>query len=162
MWLCTGTISRALAVFGFGGKSGSPGFRSHSLSSTLVIPHFLHSVFLYVHKRIGLTRGPGFIFYGTYSLFATIYFPMLPSQGSCAGTKWAAFFGCAILSSYLFLFISFYIATYKKVDGGHKNTRSKATSLIKTKEIACVEEASGRVIGALEGCRERSWASQRK
>jgi fatty acid elongase 3 len=35
-------------------------------------------------------------------------------MGKCAGEEFAAFAGMAILSSYLFLFISFYIATYNK------------------------------------------------
>lgn len=35
-------------------------------------------------------------------------------MGKCAGEEFAAFAGMAIISSYLVLFISFYIATYKK------------------------------------------------
>ena len=35
-------------------------------------------------------------------------------MGSCAGEEFAAISGIAILSSYLVLFISFYLATYKK------------------------------------------------
>lgn len=41
-----------------------------------------------------------------YSYFAAQYFPgVLPVMGTCAGTEAAAVFGCAILTSYLFLFI---------------------------------------------------------
>jgi fatty acid elongase 3 len=45
----------------------------------------------------------------------------MPNAGKCAGEEFAAFSGIAILSSYLVLFISFYLATYKK--DGKKTTR---------------------------------------
>lgn len=35
-------------------------------------------------------------------------------MGKCAGERFAAFSGVGILSSYLVLFISFYLATYKR------------------------------------------------
>lgn len=38
----------------------------------------------------------------------------MPSAGRCSGEEFAAFAGIGILSSYLVLFISFYLATYKK------------------------------------------------
>lgn len=63
-----------------------------------------------------------------YSYFAASYWPELPVLGSCHGTESAALFGCALLSSYLLLFIKFYIDTYKKpargkkpVSNGHAN-----------------------------------------
>lgn len=55
-----------------------------------------------------------------YSYFAATYFPVLPHQGSCSGSEGAALFGCALLTSYLFLFISFYKNTYKKGPRGGK------------------------------------------
>jgi len=53
------------------------------------------------------------VYFGTYSYFATNHWN-LPSLGTCAGTEGAAIFGCALLTSYLGLFINFYIQTYKK------------------------------------------------
>ena len=52
-----------------------------------------------------------------YSYYAATYFPHLPALGTCAGTEYAALFGCGLLSSYLVLFINFYIQTYKKPAG---------------------------------------------
>jgi len=53
------------------------------------------------------------VYFAAYSYFASTYYPFLPTVGSCAGTESAAIFGCALLSSYLGLFIDFYIRTYK-------------------------------------------------
>ncbi|KAG6026193.1 hypothetical protein E4U41_001322 [Claviceps citrina] len=63
----------------------------------------------------------GFVYFASYTYFASTYFPRLPNAGKCAGQEFAAFSGIAILSSYLVLFISFYFATYKK--GGKSTTR---------------------------------------
>lgn len=38
----------------------------------------------------------------------------MPNAGRCAGEEFAAFAGMGIISSYLLLFISFYLATYRK------------------------------------------------
>lgn len=53
----------------------------------------------------------------------------MPSAGKCAGEEFAAFAGMGILSSYLVLFISFYLATYKK-DGKRPTGRKAAKSLV--------------------------------
>lgn len=51
----------------------------------------------------------------TYSYYIVTYTKgFLPNFGTCAGTESAAAFGCAILTSYLFLFINFYRITYKQ------------------------------------------------
>ncbi|OAC98907.1 hypothetical protein MUCCIDRAFT_85454 [Mucor lusitanicus CBS 277.49] len=50
----------------------------------------------------------------TYSYYAYTYTSFMPNFGDCAGTESAAAFGCAILTSYLFLFINFYRITYNK------------------------------------------------
>ncbi|KAJ2081016.1 Fatty acyl-CoA elongase/Polyunsaturated fatty acid specific elongation enzyme [Coemansia sp. S100] len=56
----------------------------------------------------------GFVYYCTYQLIASRYYPTLPHRGTCAGTEEAAIFGCALLSSYLLLFIQFFQRTYSK------------------------------------------------
>ncbi|KAI7899485.1 GNS1/SUR4 family-domain-containing protein [Cokeromyces recurvatus] len=50
----------------------------------------------------------------TYSYYAYTYTSSMPNFGDCHGTETAAAFGCAILTSYLFLFINFYRITYNK------------------------------------------------
>lgn len=64
-----------------------------------------------------------------YSYFASTYWPHLPTFGSCAGEEHAAFFGCGLLTSYLFLFIDFYVRTYKKT-GNKKVSAEKAAKTI--------------------------------
>src|SRR5207237_666423 len=51
----------------------------------------------------------------------------MPNAGKCAGEEFAAFAGMGILSSYLLLFISFYIATYRS--SGKPRARKAARSL---------------------------------
>ncbi|PPQ80839.1 hypothetical protein CVT25_001964 [Psilocybe cyanescens] len=54
------------------------------------------------------------VYFGTYERMAFKYYPSLPYFGNCAGSEGAALFGCALLTSYLGLFINFYFQTYKK------------------------------------------------
>lgn len=56
----------------------------------------------------------GFVYFASYTYFSSTYFPWMPNCGKCAGEEFAAFAGMGILSSYLLLFISFYLATYKR------------------------------------------------
>ncbi|GLB36153.1 putative very-long-chain 3-oxoacyl-CoA synthase [Lyophyllum shimeji] len=57
----------------------------------------------------------GLVYFGTYSHMAVAYFSeTLPYIDNCAGEEGAAIFGCALLTSYLVLFINFYFQTYKK------------------------------------------------
>ncbi|KAI8977882.1 GNS1/SUR4 family-domain-containing protein [Pilobolus umbonatus] len=53
------------------------------------------------------------IYFCTYTYFSYTYWPHLPNMGNCSGTETSAIFGCALLSSYLVLFINFYRITYK-------------------------------------------------
>jgi fatty acid elongase 3 len=66
----------------------------------------------------------GFVYFASWTYFTSTYFPWLPNMGQCAGEEFAAFSGMAIISSYLFLFISFYIATYKKSDKGKSGRKA--------------------------------------
>ncbi|KAI0932192.1 hypothetical protein AcW1_000621 [Taiwanofungus camphoratus] len=54
------------------------------------------------------------VYFATYSYYSAEVLVGFPTFGSCAGTESAAIFGCALLSSYLVLFIQFYIKTYNK------------------------------------------------
>ncbi|KAG7662787.1 ELO2 [[Candida] subhashii] len=60
----------------------------------------------------------GFVYFATYQKIVFNYFQdylhVLPHCGDCAGTMLAAYSGCAILSSYLVLFIAFYIDVYRR------------------------------------------------
>ncbi|KAI4128941.1 MAG: hypothetical protein LQ338_002493 [Usnochroma carphineum] len=90
----------------------------------------------------------GFVYFASYTYFSSTYFPHLPTCGKCAGEEFAAFAGIGILSSYLLLFISFYLATYKKESKVRKG-RKRSISEIGTKaardmsklEVPMVEEA---------------------
>jgi len=75
------------------------------------------------------------IYFASYSYFASTYFPSLPVMGSCAGTEGAAIFGCALLTSYLFLFTAFYRRTYQS----GKNARSAKVSAANGKTDAPIE-----------------------
>ncbi|KAK6523744.1 hypothetical protein TWF281_001716 [Arthrobotrys megalospora] len=55
-----------------------------------------------------------FVYFASYTYFTSTYFRWMPNAGECAGEEFAAIAGMGILSSYLVLFISFYLATYKK------------------------------------------------
>ncbi|KAF8516150.1 GNS1/SUR4 membrane protein [Hysterangium stoloniferum] len=79
-----------------------------------------------------------------YSYFSSSYFPNLPSPGTCSGSEGAAIFGCSLLTSYLFLFISFYRNTYKKsrvskgkTVNGHANGAANGKVVKYVKMLCC-------------------------
>lgn len=51
-----------------------------------------------------------------YSYYVHTYYSKagLPHLGNCSGTESAALLGCGVITSYLGLFVKFYIQTYKK------------------------------------------------
>ncbi|CUM63310.1 uncharacterized protein PRCAT00000881001 [Priceomyces carsonii] len=81
----------------------------------------------------------GFVYFATYQKIVLTYFSkvtFLPICGDCAGTMVAAYSGCAILSSYLVLFIAFYIDVYRK----KSSRKSKKVKAIKGGVAAQVNE----------------------
>jgi len=94
----------------------------------------------------------GFVYFASYTYFTSTYFPSMPSAGKCAGEEFAAFAGMGILSSYLLLFVSFYLATYKKEHqkggrGRKKGRRMSETATKATITMAKVEVPDARDIG---------------
>lgn len=83
---------------------------------------------------------------------AHTYFPWAPNVGSCAGEEWAAFAGMGILSSYLLLFISFYLATYKKPAGKRPGRTRSVSALIEMKDekIPTIAQVQRRFSGGKE------------
>lgn len=68
-----------------------------------------------------------FIYTATYTYFAFNYFPWMPNLGNCAGAESAAVVGSLIISSYLFLFIGFYISTYSSASRRRSASASNGT-----------------------------------
>jgi hypothetical protein len=68
----------------------------------------------------------------------------MPNAGRCAGEEFAAFAGCGILSSYLVLFISFYLATYKR------SGKRAATKAVQNGNIAVDPKFSQDVLNGVQ------------
>lgn len=79
----------------------------------------------------------GFIYFASYTYFTSTYFPYIPNAGNCAGEEFAAFSGMAIITSYLVLFISFYIATYRK--DGKRVTAPKAARSLRDSQLPDID-----------------------
>ncbi|CAG7919299.1 unnamed protein product [Penicillium olsonii] len=96
----------------------------------------------------------GFIYFASYTYFTSAYFPWMPNMGKCAGEEFAAMAGIGIISSYLVLFISFYIATYNKaVKSGRprRNTGQKSLVDMRNFEIPPTTPQGGNANGTATG-----------
>lgn len=101
----------------------------------------------------------GFVYFATYQKIVYTYFPQLigtlPVCGDCAGTMLAAYSGCGILSSYLVLFIAFYIEVYRR----RSTKKSQIVKSVKGGVAAQVNEyvrTSGKSDSPAPGLRKRS------
>jgi len=63
--------------------------------------------------------------FGSYTYFAATYVPALPNAGGCAGSEFAATLGMCTLTSYLALFVRFFIQTYREKEGGGKGKEKR-------------------------------------
>lgn len=106
--------------------------------------------------------GTGFVYYATYNYYVDKFYPSFPHVGTCSGEQFAAFTGCATLSSYLVLFISFYAATYKKASKKDKRSKiamstsipSDAVHELERKKIPTMLETSETAVDALHCAEE--------
>ncbi|GMM27806.1 fatty acid elongase [Martiniozyma asiatica (nom. inval.)] len=76
-----------------------------------------------------------FIYFAVYIKVMSNIRPELAGGLTCSGTPTATISGCAIISSYLFLFIAFYIEVYKK-----KSKKSKVVQRVRGGVAAKVNE----------------------
>ena len=88
--------------------------------------------------------GQGFVYFASWDYFTSTYAPKLPHVGTCAGEPFAAIAGDVILSSYLVLFISFYIATYKKMSNRRSTAKiaQKAELNMEKAQVPTVQQAA--------------------
>ncbi|KAF2455636.1 elongation of fatty acids protein 3 [Lineolata rhizophorae] len=89
----------------------------------------------------------GFVYFASWTYFTSTYWPWLPNAGPCAGEEFAAFAGICILSSYLLLFISFYLATYNKPSVKGRGRAKSALVEMKDEKVPMVGEARRRLSG---------------
>ena len=96
-----------------------------------------------------MTNILGFVYFASYTYFTSTYWPWMPNVGSCAGEEFAAIAGICIITSYLFLFLGFYFATYKKPVPKGRRRATSALVEMKDEKVPTVGEARRRLsIGA--------------
>lgn len=69
----------------------------------------------------------------------------MPNMGKCAGEEFAAISGICIITSYLFLFLAFYFATYKKPVPKGRRRATSALVEMKDEKVPTVGEARRRL-----------------
>ncbi|KAG4099502.1 GNS1/SUR4 membrane protein [Neocallimastix lanati (nom. inval.)] len=78
-----------------------------------------------------------FLIYGaTYTFFAFNYFPSLPNFGNCHGDPVMAVIGCAVITSYLYLFVDFFKKTYKGKKSSPKTAKAIKEAIASGKSTA--------------------------
>jgi fatty acid elongase 3 len=87
----------------------------------------------------------GFIYFASWTYFTSTYWPHLPNMGKCAGEEFAAIAGICIITSYLFLFLAFYFATYKKPVPKGRRRATSALVEMKDEKVPTVGEARRRL-----------------
>ncbi|KAL1978697.1 hypothetical protein VTN31DRAFT_1556 [Thermomyces dupontii] len=92
----------------------------------------------------------GFIYFATWDYYADEFGFDNLHIGKCEGDLPAAITGCVTLSSYLVLFISFYISTYRK-----PSSKSRKANGVKSGSKDQVVSASGRAAETLKSARSR-------
>lgn len=89
----------------------------------------------------------GFVYFATWDFYADEWGLDGLHVGRCEGELVAAVTGCLTLSSYLLLFISFYIATYRK-----PSTRSRKPVAARKDQVVTT---TGRAAETLKSARSR-------
>lgn len=143
---CTGTTSKAPVGFEFGGRNG---LLVYKLSNSFLISVCLLNAWFSTKLAYSISVSVGFIYFATWDYYADEWGFHSFHIGKCEGEVFAAATGCLILSSYLVLFILFYISTYKKPR--HKMQKI-ANSVTKDSVTAT---ATGRATDTLKSAKNR-------
>jgi fatty acid elongase 3 len=96
------------------------------------------------------------IYYIMYNALTVRLDLPFPTNGDCYGDLHAGYFGTAIISSYLLLFIDFFVRTYRK--GGRAGVKKDEKKVDGANGSAAVTNghANGTTNGAADGLRKRN------